>query len=87
MWMRSSADEPPGEELCTPRWGHNPFDEISETLADVSYDGSITAEILPNPDADSAVRQAGRFLRAGLARAFQRGGRPIGRLKREVTHA
>lgn len=50
-----------------PGWGHMPFDEIFEILADIGYDGWITAEILPKPDPDSAARQAARFLRARLA--------------------
>lgn len=45
-----------------PGWGHMPFDEIFQVLADIGYDGYITAEILPRPDPDSAARQAIRFL-------------------------
>lgn len=50
-----------------PGWGHIPFDEIFRILADIGYDGYLTAEILPRPDPDSAARQAIQFLRAGLA--------------------
>jgi sugar phosphate isomerase/epimerase len=47
-----------------PGWGHMPFDEIFGILEDIGYDSWITAEILPQPDPDSAARQAVRFLRA-----------------------
>ncbi len=49
-----------------PGWGHIPFDEIFETLHQIGYYAWITAEILPEPDPDSAARQAVRFLRARL---------------------
>jgi len=51
-----------------PGWGHLPFDEILVILRDIGYDGWLTAEILPEPDADSAARQAVRFLSSKLAR-------------------
>jgi 5-keto-L-gluconate epimerase len=50
-----------------PGWGHIPFDEVFRILADIGYDGYLTAEILPKPDPNSAAQQAIRFLRAGLA--------------------
>jgi len=52
-----------------PGWGHMPFDEIFSILADIGYDGYLTAEILPKPDPDSAAQQAARFLQARLGRA------------------
>ncbi len=52
-----------------PGWGHRPFDEIFRILADIGYDGSIPAEILPRPDPDSAAAQAIRFLPARLSRS------------------
>jgi sugar phosphate isomerase/epimerase len=45
-----------------PGWGHMPFDEIFETIADIGYDGYLTAEILPLPDPDRAAAQAASFL-------------------------
>jgi sugar phosphate isomerase/epimerase len=45
-----------------PGWGHLPFDEIFQILADIGYQGYITAEILPKPDPDRAAQQAARFL-------------------------
>ena len=51
-----------------PGWGHLPFDEIFEILADIGYQGYLTAEILPRPDPDSAAAQAARYLSARLGR-------------------
>jgi sugar phosphate isomerase/epimerase len=45
-----------------PGWGHMPFDEIFQILADIGYDGYLTAEILPKPDPDQAAAQAARYL-------------------------
>lgn len=50
-----------------PGWGHTPFDDIFATLADIGYDDWITAEILPEPDPDSAAKQAVQFLRSRYA--------------------
>jgi len=50
-----------------PGWGHMPFDEVFQILADIGYDSYITAEILPRPDPDSAAQQAIRFLRDRMA--------------------
>ncbi len=49
-----------------PGWGHMPFDELFDILADIGYNGYLTAEILPNPDPDSAARQAIQFLHGRL---------------------
>ncbi|HYW41904.1 MAG TPA: sugar phosphate isomerase/epimerase family protein [Bryobacteraceae bacterium] len=51
-----------------PGWGHMPFDEIFQILADIHYAGYITAEILPKPDPDLAAQQAARFLLKRLDR-------------------
>lgn len=45
-----------------PGWGHIPFAEIFQILADIGYKGYITAEILPKPDPDRAAQQAATFL-------------------------
>jgi sugar phosphate isomerase/epimerase len=50
-----------------PGWGHMPFDEIFMALEDIGYDDWITVEILPEPDPDSAARQAVQFLRSRFA--------------------
>jgi len=55
-----------------PGWGHVQFDEIFGTLGDINYDGWITAEILPEPDPDSAAQQAVQFLRSRFAAQFAR---------------
>lgn len=52
-----------------PGWGHMPFDEIFEILADIRYDGYLTAEILPKPEPDLAATQAAQFLLKRLALA------------------
>ena len=52
-----------------PGWGHMPFDEIFAILADIGYDGYLTAEILPKPDPDAAAAQAAGFLRKSFGRA------------------
>jgi sugar phosphate isomerase/epimerase len=51
-----------------PGWGHVPFDEIFEILGDIGYNDWITAEILPEPDPDSAAKQAIQFLRSRFVR-------------------
>lgn len=53
-----------------PGWGHVPFDEIFMALEDIGYDDWITVEILPEPDPDSAARQAVQFLRSRFAGQF-----------------
>lgn len=54
-----------------PGWGHMPFDEIFQILADIGYDGYLTAEILPKPDPDQAAAQAARYLLGKLGRPPQ----------------
>jgi 5-keto-L-gluconate epimerase len=45
-----------------PGWGHMPFDEVFQIFRDTGYDEYITAEILPQPDPESAARQAAQYL-------------------------
>lgn len=52
-----------------PGCGHIPFDEVFRILADIDYDGYLTAEILPVPDPYSAARQAACFLKVHLRRS------------------
>jgi sugar phosphate isomerase/epimerase len=47
-----------------PGWGHMPFDEIFDALESIGYDGYLTAEILPKPEALAAARQTVAFIRA-----------------------
>jgi sugar phosphate isomerase/epimerase len=51
-----------------PGWGHLPLGEVFEILADIGYDGYLTAEILPKPDPAAAAAQAARYLLARLQR-------------------
>ena len=44
-----------------PGFGHIPFRQILSTLQAVDFSGIITAEILPLPDDNSAIQQAGAF--------------------------
>lgn len=52
-----------------PGWGHTPFGEIFDILADIGYDGYLTAEILPKPDPENAAAQAAKYLLRMLRRA------------------
>lgn len=45
-----------------PGWGHTDFREIFESLKRMEYDGWASVEILPNPDPDSAAKQAITYL-------------------------
>jgi RpiB/LacA/LacB family sugar-phosphate isomerase len=45
-----------------PGLGHLPFHQITTTLIANQYDGVITAEILPLPDDERAMEQAGAFI-------------------------
>ena len=45
-----------------PGQGHINFPAICEALADIGYQGFITAEILPIPDDTQALRHAGQYL-------------------------
>jgi sugar phosphate isomerase/epimerase len=53
-----------------PGWGHIQFDEIFDALREIGYSGWVTAEILPEPDPDSAARQAVKFLRTRFPDQF-----------------
>ena len=52
-----------------PGWGHLPFDEVFQVLAEIGYQGYLTAEILPKPDPYAAAAQAVRYLSARLKRS------------------
>jgi sugar phosphate isomerase/epimerase len=51
-----------------PGWGHMPLGEIFQILSDIGYDGYVTGEVLPEPDADSAARQVVDFFSRKLGR-------------------
>lgn len=46
---------------CAPGMGHLDWAEVTDALAAIQYRGPLVAEILPLPDNDSALRQAGSF--------------------------
>jgi sugar phosphate isomerase/epimerase len=52
-----------------PGWGHMPLNEIFQILADIGYDGYLTGEVLPEPDAQSAAQQVADFLSRKLGRS------------------
>ncbi|MHC4714046.1 MAG: TIM barrel protein [Planctomycetota bacterium] len=45
-----------------PGWGHLDFDDVFDGLEKARYDGWASIEILPQPDPDSAARQAAEFM-------------------------
>ena len=47
-----------------PGLGHFPFHQILAVLGEINYQGVVTAEILPKPDDDRAMQQAGEFFKA-----------------------
>ncbi len=51
-----------------PGWGHLPLNEVFEILSGIGYDGYLTGEVLPVPDADSAARQLASFLSEKMGR-------------------
>jgi 5-keto-L-gluconate epimerase len=55
-----------------PGWGHTDFDDIFNHLLQAGYRGWVSVEILPQPDPDSAARQAAEFLRPRIARYNQK---------------
>lgn len=62
LWYIHIGDSnrfPPGQ-------GHIDFLEIIRTLRQTGYSGTITAELLPYPDADTAAKQTAQCLRAIL---------------------
>ena len=46
-----------------PGQGHTDFDDIMQHLKTAGYSGWVSAEILPQPDPDTAARQAAEYLR------------------------
>jgi sugar phosphate isomerase/epimerase len=47
----------------SPGQGHTDFDAVFAALKGIGYDGWISVEILPEPDPDTAARQAIQYLR------------------------
>lgn len=52
------------------RWypgaGHIDFNTLFDTLRDIGYDGYISGEFLPKPDAETAARESYRFVKGLL---------------------
>ena len=56
---------------CGPGQGHLPFGEVLNALVDVGYDGYLSLECLPKPDAESAIKNSLSYIKellAGVAR-------------------
>ena len=49
--------------LTGPGAGHLDFDSILKALHDTGYDGYISGEFMPVPDADTGARRAIEYLR------------------------
>jgi len=57
---------------CGPGQGHLPVRDVLKTLIDIGYDGVLSFECLPEPDAESASKKSLEYVRgilAGLGRA------------------
>ena len=67
LWHVHIADS----NRCYPGSGHLPFDSIFATLREMGYEGYVSAEILPQPDPDTAAERTIAFLRQQLAPAQQ----------------
>ncbi len=58
---------------CGPGQGHLPFREVLNALIDVGYDGYLSFECLPKPDADSALKSALSYVKKLLTELADRG--------------
>ena len=52
---------------CGPGQGHLPFGEVLNALVDVGYDGYLSLECLPKPDAESAIKNSLSYIKGLLA--------------------
>ena len=52
---------------CGPGQGHLPFGEVLNALVDVGYDGYLSLECLPKPDAESAIKNSLSYIKELLA--------------------
>jgi sugar phosphate isomerase/epimerase len=57
---------------CGPGQGHLPFDEVLDALVDVGYDGYLSLECLPKPDAESAIKNSLSYIKELLTEAAKR---------------
>ena len=52
---------------CGPGQGHLPFGEVLNALIEVGYDGYLSLECLPKPDAESAIKNSLSYIKKLLA--------------------
>jgi sugar phosphate isomerase/epimerase len=52
---------------CGPGQGHLPFREVLKALIDVGYDGYLSFECLPKPDAERAIKNSLSYIKKLLA--------------------
>jgi len=52
---------------CGPGQGHLSFGEVLNALVDVGYDGYLSLECLPKPDAESAIKNSLSYIKKLLA--------------------
>jgi sugar phosphate isomerase/epimerase len=57
---------------CGPGQGHLPFGEVLIALMDVGYDGYLSLECLPKPDAERAIQNSLSFIKELWAEAASR---------------
>ena len=57
---------------CGPGQGHLPFNEVLNALMDVGYDGYLSLECLPEPDAESAIKDSLSHVKNLLAEVVER---------------
>jgi sugar phosphate isomerase/epimerase len=52
---------------CGPGQGHLPFRDVLNALIDIGYDGYLSLECLPKPDAESAIKNSLKYVKKLLA--------------------
>ena len=52
---------------CAPGQGHVSFGELLDALIDIGYDGYLSLECLPKPDAERAIKNSLKYVRKLLA--------------------
>ena len=57
---------------CGPGQGHLPFGEVLKALVDVGYDGYLSLECLPKPDAERAIKNSLNYIKELLTEAATR---------------
>jgi len=58
---------------CGPGQGHLPVAEVLNALNDVGYDGCLSLECLPKPDAESAIKNSFSYIKELLAETASKG--------------